>query len=196
MATERPIIHGEHEKSNSQLIILSGKRGSGKDTFAQFLIEACRTRNIKAVTLQSSKELKKRFCDQFGLDLSLFLTDREYKEHYREQLTTFVFSQSQEENFEHLELSIENALTDHTVVIISDVRTQYDLDNLKNSFPACITIRINSNDTIRISRVGASAEYDNSSLETELDNAAFDHVINNNGSLEEFKSRARELFEV
>lgn len=174
---------------NPALILISGKRYSGKDTLAGFLNEALHNVNRKSVVRSTALLLKTRFCQQYALDLNRLLNDRVYKEQYRNQLTKFSANQTQEGNIKLFIESLNPNLEANDFVIISDWRTKFDLEALRQNFKV-FTVRVSASDAVRATRGHEESEYDSSTFESELDNESFDFYVTNEGSLEELRLEA------
>src|SRR3954468_4532514 len=77
-----------------KLLAISGKRFSGKDTFAALLVAAARARGATLETYAFAGESKRLFAAQQAargviVDASRLTSDRAYKEEWRPQLTKF-----------------------------------------------------------------------------------------------------------
>jgi phosphomevalonate kinase len=173
------------------LILISGKRYSGKTTFSEILKKELNRLNKLVVVESTSLDLKKRFCKEMNLNLKRFIVDRDYKEKYREKFTKFVAQFGKEDN---LKLFIKRLPINSDFIIINDLRTKYDLEALKNRFNV-ISVRINSDNNNRVKRGYQPGEYDQSSFENELDHEKFDFSVENNGSLKDLKHQAKILSE-
>jgi len=77
-----------------RLLAVSGKRFSGKDTFAAALVEHARRRGVTLATYAFADQSKRLFVAEEAqrgvtVDLARLLGDRAYKEQWRPRLTAF-----------------------------------------------------------------------------------------------------------
>ena len=77
-----------------RLLAISGKRFSGKDTFAALLVEQARARGVDLSLYAFAAESKRMFVEEqrqagVEVDLARITSDRAYKEQWRPQLTRF-----------------------------------------------------------------------------------------------------------
>ncbi|MBA3733072.1 hypothetical protein H0W91_01715 [Patescibacteria group bacterium] len=171
--------------SNTKLILIAGKRYSGKDTFAILLKDLLIEKGCRVDLVSTAQHLKTEYCMERNLDLGKFLNDRLYKESYREDFSKYVLEHSEEENFQIFLNELENKL-ELDFVIISDVRSKYDLIELKSRFD-CFSICIKSSDEEKIKRGWLKSKYDDSHFENQLDKNLFDLVVENNSSILDLK---------
>ena len=72
------------------LVILSGKRHTGKDLVGNYIVDQLKKKfDINVEFLHASNILKRDFTKKYELDYERILIDRSYKEKYREELTEF-----------------------------------------------------------------------------------------------------------
>lgn len=142
------------------IILLSGKCYSGKDTVAKMT-------SFKRISIADT--MKREYNSFHGL--SIDWENRNQKEFYRKSLIEFTHRYP----FEHwLKLTpyCENC-------IVTDVRTIQEIKYIKSLFSNVITVRLNASDEQRKKRGWIKSLFDESYLETELDNFKFDHVYKN-----------------
>ncbi len=183
----------QRQTHQAVLILVSGKRYAGKDTFAVLLTEACRQRHMRVVIRKTADRLKKEFCRLYALDSDRFLSEREYKEKYREAFAEFTSGFRREENAKKFLASIASDLREQDVIIVSDVRTKYDLFALRKRSSTTLTVRINASEQTRMKRGLIPSHYDTLSFETELDEEKFDYTIENDGSVAALEEMATSL---
>ena len=167
------------------LIILSGKRHTGKDYVGlvaeRILAEILQT-NVKFVHVTT--EVKREFAEHAGLDFGLMLTDRSYKEQHRVAMTEYAISQMKQfgENY-YNDLFVENVLkkTTESTIYIVDCRHQFEIDLYKSLAIPLVLVRINVNDETRAKRGWKfNAEIDNHRSEIDLDTyESWDYVFDN-----------------
>jgi phosphomevalonate kinase len=193
MIEQEPIIVQNDKQIKPLGILITGKRYSGKDTFAEYLNQKLLDLNISSVIRSTAYNLKRLFCQNLGLDLEKFIYDRDYKEKYRQELSKFVMGLSQRTNIDNFTESLQKDLKTHDVIIISDLRSLFDQDELKELFPCVITIKISASDATREARGLTFNAYDDSGFESEIDLISFDREIQNNGSLDDLSLQANNL---
>ena len=168
------------------LIGLSGKQRSGKDTFADFLVELY---GFKKVSF--ANPIKELAVNYFGLNpvevyetkpekVRIILQDigkigRKVDDLFWVKKTLDKF-----DNFDDID------------VVVSDVRFINEAEYIKSK--GGIIVRIESSRDIRASRGLLTGENDIS--EIELDNYDFDYVINNEGTIEEFYDAITQLMNI
>ena len=176
---------------NKRVILLSGKRFSGKNSVCNILFDYCNKINKSYDTTSFSYTLKKIFCEKNKLDLNKFINCHEYKNLYINELTSYYKSTNPIIYANAIHEFINNS--DKDVIIIDDLRILLHLEFMKNNFGNIIIIRVNSTDTSKSDRGWTRTEYDNEVCENELDNYEyFDYIIDNNSSLEELKEKISE----
>lgn len=143
------------------IILLSGKRFSGKDTIAAKLP------NLTRVSIADT--MKKEF---MKLHPTIDLFDREQKEAHRSDLMKFTHQYP---------LSHWIKLTPYQDrCIVTDIRTHEEIQFLKSKFQDVKVVRISVGDSAREKRGWKyDPKYDDTYLETELDNYEFDLVVKN-----------------
>lgn len=143
------------------LILLNGKRFSGKDAIAALV------KNLKRVSIADNMKLK--FME---IHPGVNLFNREEKEKWRTELTKFTTS------FDiHHWINI-TPYTDNCIV--TDIRSMQEINFLKDKFKKVMVIRINASEEARKKRGWVyQPDYDDGELETALDNFNFDLVLNN-----------------
>jgi phosphomevalonate kinase len=191
MVERDPIVSQNELSFNSVGVLITGKRFAGKDTFALALHRNLSQNYITSAIKQTAQFLKERFCRLNNLDLDLFLTDRNYKEKYRQQLTDFVLVNPPEENMDKFIESLRDNLKLTQVTIISDIRNILDKNKLSEVFPNALTIRITTSDENRVARGFQHGAYDESVFETAIDLIPADILIINNNSLAELQLDAK-----
>jgi phosphomevalonate kinase len=170
------------------IILLSGKRYSGKGTTTEILLNHCQSLNIPCTNLSFSYSLKEIFCKEKNLDLDRFLTDHEYKDLHRNDLTTYYKSTDPIIYAEYIKDKINNG--DNKVIIIDDLRNYLHLNFMKEYYSNIKVIRINSLDESKMSRGWFKTEYDNDICENELDNYdEFDVIFDNDFTKNDLKNQ-------
>ena len=150
-----------------KIIALSGKAGSGKDTFysiAKEVLPNCQRfafgDYLKEIAMVCGWDGKK---NEFG-------------RHLLQSVGTIMRNKDKDFFVKKLHDDLKQSTCD--VAIITDCRYLNEI----NSFNQCTTIRIISNRKSKLNK-----EQNKHDSETELNNYEFDYVITNNGSIEEYK---------
>ena len=167
------------------VVLLSGKRFSGKDTVAADLLSIC-LEDYRIATFASANELKRLYCEQNHLDFQRFLTDRMYKESHHVAMTEFYHMQALKTPFEQTvaQKIAENA-KHIDVAIVTDWRFERQFQFLKEALPKspCLRVRIEASDKVRKERGWIeNSTIDAGDTETALDNAEFDITLQNNSN--------------
>jgi phosphomevalonate kinase len=169
-----------------QIILLSGKRFSGKSSVCNILDEYYKLINKTYCNISFSYSLKKTFCNNNNLDFDKFMNSHEYKNMHRDALTAYFKTTDPIIYANAVQETIDNS--DCDVIIIDDLRLMSHLIFMKNNNHNIKILRINSNDTSKEERGWIKSEYDNELCENDLDNYTdFDIIINNNLSQDDLK---------
>lgn len=163
------------------VLLLSGKRYSGKDTVAAEIQKVCDVNAVDCATVHFADEFKRIFCEKYHLDHQRMLIDREYKEDHREQMTQF-YHQMANQGFsftESLSQKIYNecvkGFSKKRIYVIPDLRDLGGIkafQKLRQAIPhlKVILIRINIKNEARAKRGWISSQIDTDPTETALDN--------------------------
>jgi len=148
------------------LLLISGKRASGKDFLCKEIGKHLRP--ILAVQKFSIGDVVKRtYAEQNGIKLSLF-KNRKFKDEHREGLSR-LSTQLTPGYCEQLILKKIRYCKD-PIMMITDIRTQSNLEYFKSQFSPSLSIRISASDDVRTD-VGwvYNPAIDDSFLECDLD---------------------------
>lgn len=166
------------------VIFLSGKRYSGKNTFANKLKEFYEN-NLKTVKIVSiSEPLKRNFCEMSGLPIEKFLSnspeDHAFKNSHKKELNDFF---KKTDPMMYIEMMKTVFIQNFDVFIVDDLRFKSHIDFINNSYRQNYKIRfvrINSLFETKIKRGWTPNENDNETFESELDTYAnFDLTVDN-----------------
>lgn len=166
-----------------QIIMISGKARSGKDTLADFLIKHLEKKNKKICKIQISQYIKYYAMKYFGWNGEEDTKPRDLLN----TLGTDIIRNKINPNF-HINRLIQDIKVlsyFYDTFIVSDVRFPNEIEKVKNSYDNVLTIRIkrDSNEL--------NDNQKNNITETALDSFDdFDIEIDNNGTLEELESKA------
>ncbi|KAF8384244.1 hypothetical protein PRIPAC_73386, partial [Pristionchus pacificus] len=156
------------------LLLISGKRKSGKDFFSNLLMERLSTK-WKTVVVGLSHSLKEEYASINGLNYSELITSGDYKERYRREMIKWgeeirkadpaYFVRCEHHCKQtiffsgyctyHLSLLIcyrkaLSSASDADVVIVSDCRRKSDMENMEEN--RRVTVRVSSLLSSRLSR--------------------------------------------
>jgi phosphomevalonate kinase len=193
MDERQPIIIHLSDKDKLMGIGISGRRYTGKDTFASFLNSRLKQSGILSTQKSTALALKIRFCQLEGLDEQRFLNDRGYKELYRNKFSAWVQTQSQAENFHQFMHSVAADFLLAQVIIISDLRSNYDYGQFSYVFPVFLSIRLTSSEEVRKSRGFVPSAYDNTAFEKGIESIPYDYIFKNEGTQGELREIAAHL---
>jgi len=162
------------------VLLLSGKRCSGKDTVAIEIKKIAEQHDTDCVITHFTDEFKRLYCEKFNLDFHRILIDREYKEAHRDEMTRY-YAQLSHEGFSFITSLAEKVhrdciagFTRKRFYVIPDLRDLGGIktfQNLRQTLPhlKVILIRINIKDEARAKRGWIQANIDFDPTETALD---------------------------
>ena len=166
-----------YKKRNFKLFLISGKARSGKDEVARIISNYYT--DLDVITLSFGHYVK-----QYAKGISNWDGSEETKprtllqnigiELIRDNIDDKLFIRRMIEDIEVYSYFYD-------VIVVNDVRLKSELYDLKDKYPNSISVRVNRlNFDNKLNN-----EEKNHATEIELDNAAFDYVINNTGDYEE-----------
>lgn len=177
------------------IIIISGKRYSGKDTVADIIMTYLNDWNFllefNSLFRIAIADTCKRNCGRDkGLDAERLINDREYKEIHRNTLTEYLYSEVKKDFFIFERKTLEQIRENNSdIVLVTDCRMKYSLKYFRenaNDKYKFVTIRINASDEAKQNRGWVKTPYDDSDIETDLDDVTdWDIVIDNSSSKED-----------
>lgn len=180
------------------IVLVSGKRGAGKDHFAALVSAASAARAVVHV-VPTAYQPKRFYCMHHDCDLDRLLRDREYKEKHREGLIAY---SERERAVRGADIWIQRAVLEYArlqrehkherlVIVVPDLRFRIE-HRVVAEFVArhsdafqLVTVRIDVDTDVRLRRVGGHelGQVDTHASETELDDFdEFDVRIANNGT--------------
>lgn len=166
-------------KKNRKIIAVSGKQFSGKDTVADILTEEL-SDFVKAPLAQA---IKQKFSEDKDLPIDVIDMNKPV---YRADLIELGNSMRAVDP----EYWIKTVLEKGTNLIVSDMRLKTELKTFEEL--GAITVRVNSPREERAKRGLIVSEFDKTEVDLD-DIITWDYVINNDGSYEDLKNKAREL---
>lgn len=182
-----------------RLLAISGKRFSGKDTFAALLVEEAKARGVTLETYAFAAESKRMFVEQqrragVELELARLTTDRAYKETWRPKLTEFTVASIAADPLVFCREVARRIEASGKPALITDLRLKLELEHLRPRFPLHVVRLVRSDAARAASGWQFKADVDGHHTETELDDPSlWDEVVRNDGSVDELRARAREI---
>lgn len=180
-----------------RILCISGKRYSGKDTFAVQLAARARQRGIPLALHAFADESKRMFAaTRPEVELERLLDDRTYKEQWRPQLTAFTVEALARDPlvFVREVMARIEASPDHA--LITDLRLRLELDHLREVADPYVLRLVRSDARRAESGWSYDAAKDTHRTETELDDPdLWNEAIPNEGSLEELAVAATAIID-
>ncbi|KAI8789641.1 phosphomevalonate kinase-like isoform X1 [Biomphalaria glabrata] len=170
------------------VVIISGKRKSGKDYISSKLL-ACLGPN-KCAILPLSGPLKKQYAKDHNLDFDRLLDATEYKEHYRQDMIQWGEEKRNQDPGYFCRLATEGEGSEKDIWIISDARRLSDVVYFRDKYKEdVITIRVEADLSVRQQRGFVFTEgIDDAESECGLDSGCnWDIVIYNNNNQEKLE---------
>ena len=171
-----------------KIIMISGKARSGKDTLADFLIQALEEAQKKPCKVQVSQYIKYYAMKYFGWDGEEETKPRDLLIH----LGTDIIRNKIDPNFHinRLVQDIEVLSYFYDTFIVSDVRFPVEIEKVKEKYNDVITVKIERDSEELTDSQKANI------TETALDDFNdYDIVIDNNGTLEDLKNKVPEIIQ-
>jgi len=131
------------------ILLLNGKRKSGKDYVAELLHG--RLGAAQSAIVRLSAPIKSRFAEEYKLDYNKLLSDSDYKEKYRQEMIVWGERMRAVDNGCFCRLALEMAdCTDRPVWIVSDTRRRTDLSWFRAQYGERVkTLHIEASLTVR-----------------------------------------------
>lgn len=157
--------------SNITLILLSGKRYSGKTFIGNFIKNKLHKYNVKL--LNPSDFFKQDFCEKYKLNYQKILYDRLYKESHRVEMINYYNKIKNKYSLDYYCKKIINYITNTTEynIYIIDIRHKFEIMFYEKHNFKIIKIRRDVDDKIRNIRGWIYDKLiDDDITETDLDN--------------------------
>ncbi|XP_066910277.1 uncharacterized protein [Clytia hemisphaerica] len=159
----------ENVKQPKALVLISGKRASGKDYIANKINVALQQANLNVHRAALGNINKELYAESVGIDVNRLLTDRAFKERHRIAMIQH-HANKNEEDPEWCVKEVMSKAETSDILLLSDLRT---LENLawfqKQGIPTAL-IRINASDEARRKRGWEACDVkDNLKTEVDLD---------------------------
>lgn len=181
------------------LLAISGKRFSGKDTFAAMLVERARARGVTLTTHAFAAESKRMFVEDrrragVEVDLERLTRDRAYKELWRPELTRFTVDAIARDPLVFCREVADRIERSPELALVTDLRLGLELRELRARFSLRV-IRMERPDSLRAAsgwRYDPAA--DTHHTETELDDPSlWDVIVRNDVDESALRVRADEI---
>lgn len=182
-----------------RLLAISGKRFSGKDTFAALLVDEAKKLGVTLETYAFAGESKRLFAEQqrregVEVDLARLTADREYKEAWRPKLTKFTVEAIAADPLVFCRAVAQRIEASGRPALITDLRLKLELDYLRPRFALHVVRLVRSDAARAASGWQFKQDVDTHHTETELDDPSlWDEVVTNEGAVEALRARARAL---
>jgi len=189
--------------NNTVIILVSGKRYSGKDFFSNTIKKLIELEgDLVCEITHFADEFKRMFCNHAKLDYERMLTDRDYKEIYRDEMTAYYHKISKENvTFckplaNRIKKEVMMGFTKKKIFIIADLRNSIEIECFKSlrrevSLIKILLIRVHITDEVRAQRGWVLSKIDSDPTETNLDDwddwdFRFDNCKNGNEWCEKY----------
>jgi len=180
------------------IILIHGKRTSGKDTLALLIKNHYESQNLQVKSMAFAYATKVGYCTKNNIDLNRMLNDYIFKESHRDGLLDYFLTNKNFEWYaEYVYKHIEKESDNFDVFIIPDLRIKSHLnyfkelmksESFKNKYK-CTFIHIEASEETKLKRGWIKKQCDSDFTETDLDDYnGFDIVINNNDSIEDLNN--------
>lgn len=178
------------------LLAISGKRFSGKDTFAALIREHAIERGAQLEAYAFAGESKRLFVEAQAkagvkVDLDRLTTDRAYKEEWRPKLTQFTVDSIAKDPLVFCRAVADRIEKSTHPALITDLRLKLEVEHLNKRF-ALHVVRLERGDAGRTAAGWKhDADKDSHHTETELDDPSlWSEVITNDGTFAELSLKA------
>jgi phosphomevalonate kinase len=182
-----------------RLLCISGKRFSGKDTFAALLQSQARERGVSLHLHAFASESKQLFvaAQQRGgieVDLERLQSDRAYKEERRPALTRFTVESLAADPLVFCRAVADRVEASPAPSVITDLRLRLEVDHLKPRFDLHV-VRLARTDAARAASGWVyKPDVDGHHTETELDDPSlWTEVVENSGTRDALAARAAQV---
>jgi phosphomevalonate kinase len=190
-----------------RLLCISGKRFSGKDTFAALLDDHAIARGLTLGLYAFASESKRLFVEQqraagVDVDLDRLLQDRAYKESMRPALTRFTVESIAKDPLVFCRAVADRIERSSSLPVVTDLRLRLEVEHLRarfvNQHSDLHVVRLQRDDA---HRAAAGWRFDQATdthhTETELDDPKlWTEVVDNNGTPAELSLKAAALLDV
>ncbi|KAL8589115.1 hypothetical protein ACOMHN_017278 [Nucella lapillus] len=132
------------------VVVLSGKRKSGKDYLANILQTRLGS-NVCSI-MRLSAPLKSQYAKEHDLDFNRLLDASDYKELHRADMIRWGEDRRSQDPSFFCRLATEVPEASFAVWVISDARRVTDLQYFREHFPQTVAVRIEAEKAVRVER--------------------------------------------
>jgi phosphomevalonate kinase len=171
-----------------KILGISGKRFSGKDTFASLLVAKAKAqRDIDLQTYAFAAESKRLFAAiEKDVDLVRLSSDRDYKEQWRPKLTEFTVRSINADPLVFCRSVADRIEQGGKPALITDVRLRLEVEHLRSRFHLHLVRLTRRDEGRRASGWVYSDSADTHHTETELDDGSlWDEIVPNDATIDE-----------
>lgn len=179
-----------------RVLCISGKRFSGKDSFADLLCEHARSRG-HALALFAFADVSKRMLVEaqrakgIEVEFARLLNDRAYKELWRPALTQLTTESLAAEPFVFCREVADRIEACASPALITDLRLRVEVVHLRSRFDVHVVRLARSDARWAASGWVYDPDTDGNFTETELDDPSlWDEVVTNDGTADELRAKA------
>ena len=176
------------------LLCISGKRFSGKDTFAALM----KKHEPRLALHAFAGESKRLFVEEqralgVSVDLERLVSDRAYKEEWRPKLTAFTVDSIARDPLVFVRAVAGRVEASAAPALVTDMRLRLEIDYLRPRF-ALHVVRLKRSDEQRMLSGWRPAAVDGHHTETELDDPSlWNEIVVNDGTEAELEKKAIEI---
>lgn len=185
-----------------RVLAISGKRYSGKDTFARDLGLAAQRRGLTLQTHAFAFESKRMFVEherrEHGahVELDRLQDDRAYKEIWRPKLTELTTTSIARDPLVFCRAVADRIASEEATALVTDMRLRLEVEHFRSRFDLHLVRLTRSDEERAKSGFVYDAKADTHYTETDLDDASlWDEVVTNDGSLDELAQKAEAVLE-
>ena len=166
----------QQKKINTLVIIISGKRCSGKTTLAEKIYNIFKN-NTSISIMPIANSLKQSFCKFYNIDYDSMINNYDIKQQNRKLLLKFAKNKQKIYGNEYWIHDLLQSIPQHIkIIIIPDVRRIYEIYEIKKQY-VTIAIRVEVPQWVRKKRGYIYDKYiDLNIFETDLDNYKWDII--------------------
>jgi phosphomevalonate kinase len=192
-----------HDGMSRCVVLLCGKRFSGKDAFADSLQKAFADSNVSMYRCAFADLVKKQFALRNDLDEELLMHCSEYKDQWRLEMIDYAEQMKRQYGQEHWARELLDTIpsSGYKFVLITDWRfrteKRYVEDHLPTQESILITVRVDTSVDVRRERGWTyEADIDTHKSETELDSTSTHftvHITSNQWQYDELAQIVRDM---
>ena len=151
------------KKSKTIIVLVSGKRCSGKDFICDIAVNNFQANGISSKKISHSSFVKQLYCEKTGVNLQRLLSDRSFKEKHRNKMIEMAQKLQQKDPHvlsHYIRKDIKNYNYNYNndnhgllqLVLISDFRRKFEQTFFEKYYCNVLTLRINASESTRKNR--------------------------------------------